>query len=366
MKKRHTRIAAGIIAASIIIVMAWYFSNILAYVLISAALSFIGSPAASYISRLRIGRLRIPAAAAASLVLLVMVSAFVYMFFLLFPLFAAQAEVIAKLDWEKAGIYIENMAGDMQSIGPFVGIEAGSGLKDAAVEQLRSVLNFANISNIANSLLRVLGDFFFAFFSVVFISFFFLKDPRLLSRSLCSLVPDSHVSKVYSAMVSAKHLLSRYFAGLALECAILMVVITALLYFTGLGFRESAVIGFLSGCFNIIPYVGPVIACMLASAIGFASAIEADAMHSAWAIVATNSLIVGSAFFANSMLLQPYIYSSSVKAHPLEIFLVILMAGSAGGIVGMIVAIPAYTLFRVAAKEFLGNYKFFSKLTERI
>ena len=54
---------------------------------------------------------------------------------------------------------------------------------------------------------------------------------------------------------------------------------------------------------------------------------------------------------------QPYIYSNSVKAHPLEIFLVILLAGNIAGILGMLVAIPTYTVLRVFAKEFFSNFK---------
>jgi predicted PurR-regulated permease PerM len=68
----------------------------------------------------------------------------------------------------------------------------------------------------------------------------------------------------------------------------------------------------------------------------------------------------------DAMLIQPAIFSNTVKAHPLEIFLVILMAGALGGVLGMVVAIPCYTLLRVIAKEFLDHFKFFKKLTENI
>ena len=63
---------------------------------------------------------------------------------------------------------------------------------------------------------------------------------------------------------------------------------------------------------------------------------------------------------------QPFIYSNSVKAHPLEIFIVILIAGNIWGIWGMLIAIPAYTVIRVFAKEFLSNFKVVQKLTDKI
>ena len=55
-----------------------------------------------------------------------------------------------------------------------------------------------------------------------------------------------------------------------------------------------------------------------------------------------------------------------MKAHPLEIFIVILIAGSLAGIVGMLLAIPSYTVLRVFAKEFFSQFRLVQKLTEKI
>jgi predicted PurR-regulated permease PerM len=57
----------------------------------------------------------------------------------------------------------------------------------------------------------------------------------------------------------------------------------------------------------------------------------------------------------DSFVLQPYIYSSSVNAHPLEIFLVILLTGNIAGIVAMIFAVPAYSVLRIVITEFYQN-----------
>jgi len=61
---------------------------------------------------------------------------------------------------------------------------------------------------------------------------------------------------------------------------------------------------------------------------------------------------------------QPIIFSKSVKSHPLEIFLIIIIAGILFGIAGMIVAVPAYTAIKVILKEFLSEYKIVNKLTK--
>ncbi|MDR1415194.1 MAG: AI-2E family transporter, partial [Odoribacteraceae bacterium] len=65
----------------------------------------------------------------------------------------------------------------------------------------------------------------------------------------------------------------------------------------------------------------------------------------------------------DNVVLQPLIYGGSVHAHPLEVFLVILLAGSAAGVGGMVLAIPVYTVARVVAREFFGEYRVVRSLT---
>jgi len=67
--------------------------------------------------------------------------------------------------------------------------------------------------------------------------------------------------------------------------------------------------------------------------------------------------------FLDNNFFTPYIFSNSVKAHPLEIFLVILMGAKLGGIIGMILAVPIYTVIRIIAREFLPENAIVKKLT---
>ena len=52
-----------------------------------------------------------------------------------------------------------------------------------------------------------------------------------------------------------------------------------------------------------------------------------------------------------------------MKAHPLEIFIVVLAAGTIAGIMGMVLAIPAYTILRGVARDFLSEFKVVDSLT---
>ena len=82
-----------------------------------------------------------------------------------------------------------------------------------------------------------------------------------------------------------------------------------------------------------------------------------------WGYIAILAGIFVFAQLIDNYIFQPIIYSNSVKAHPLEIFIVLLMAGYVGGVVGMLIAIPAYTVIRVFAAKFLSHVKFVRMLT---
>ena len=63
---------------------------------------------------------------------------------------------------------------------------------------------------------------------------------------------------------------------------------------------------------------------------------------------------------------QPYIFSKSVKSHPLEIFIIIILAGLIAGALGMLIAVPIYTVIKVVLSEFFGDIRFVKELTKNI
>ncbi|MBN2610107.1 MAG: AI-2E family transporter, partial [Bacteroidales bacterium] len=60
------------------------------------------------------------------------------------------------------------------------------------------------------------------------------------------------------------------------------------------------------------------------------------------------------------------IFSKSINAHPMEVFLVILIAGHLAGVIGMMLAIPAYTVLRGFAREFFYQFRVVKHLTKRM
>jgi len=122
---------------------------------------------------------------------------------------------------------------------------------------------------------------------------------------------------------------------------------------------------------NIIPYVGPIIGAVFAAVITISSnigmpfyPIEGMDQPSLMYLLIKVFVAFGVMQLLDNFILQPNIFSKSVKAHPLEIFIVVLAGANIGGIAGMVLAIPAYTVVRVVAKVFLSEFKVVQSLTK--
>ncbi|WP_339611830.1 AI-2E family transporter, partial [uncultured Planktosalinus sp.] len=209
-----------------------------------------------------------------------------------------------------------------------------------------------------------LGSFSIGLFSVVFISFFLLKDSRLLENGILTLIPDEFESRFSNSLNKIKSLLSRYFIGLVFQILILFIFYSFILLLFGI--ENAIVIAFLCALLNIIPYVGPIIGGILMLFLTMSSNLGQD--FSSEILPTTIYVMIGFIIgqLIDNFLSQPLIFSNSVKSHPLEIFLVILIGGLLFGVLGMIAAVPVYTVIKVISKEFLFEYKIVKGLTKNI
>ena len=227
-----------------------------------------------------------------------------------------------------------------------------------------SKFNLEFIPNFLNSLIGILSSFGMGIASVLFITFFFLKDKQLMVDGLKQLIPDNHESQILNSFEKINHLLSRYFIGLLLQLFIVFVLYAIVLLFFGI--ENAIVIAFLCAILNIIPYVGPLIASVLAAILTMMSNLGGD--FQTQVLPLTIYILIGFwvVQIIDNNVSQPLIFSKSVSSHPLEIFLVILIAGFLFGIVGMILAVPTFTILKVIAKEFFPENKIVRLLTKNI
>jgi predicted PurR-regulated permease PerM len=359
---KNTIVIAGII---LLIIMAWYFRTILLYIGISAILSLMGRPIINFLAKLGYGNFRIPRALASAMTLLI-IFGIVYLFFRVFvPVIISEVKELSAINFNQWLAMFDQPLQKVQGWMQEFKIDNGSlSLKSILMDKLNPLAGMYYLSDFFSILTGFLGNLFIALFSITFITFFFLKDENLFSNALLALIPTRNEKAFSRAMKSIKELLIRYFIGLTAEVTCIIILVTAGMLIIGLKFQHALIIGLFAGLVNVIPYVGPLIGIVFGLMLGLTTYLNTDT--SLLSLTLLILLVFVIVHIIDNLVFQPWIYSSSVHAHPLGIFLVILMAGSLYGIPAMIVAIPAYTVVRVFAREFLYNFKLVKKLTGKM
>ena len=359
-KNLSNNIVAAVIKLSLIALVIFTLLKLkvlLVYFIVAAVISLIGRPIVLFLKT----KLRFRNFLAASVTLIFLVSIILGIISLFIPLIIQQGENLSLLNLNALE---ENLNQLVEEIYSYFNLD-DSGFKNAtSLQSLLNVENLEAIPEFLNYLLSLLGSFTVGLFSVTFISFFLLKDSRLFESTILVFVSDKNEEKLKKSFETIKDLLSRYFLGLLLQISILLVLYSLVLLIFGI--KNAIVIAFLCALLNLIPYIGPLIGAILMMFLTMTSNLEAD--FSSVILPKTIYVMIGFSIgqLVDNIFSQPYIFSNSVKSHPLEIFLVILAGGTLMGSLGMIIAIPLYTSLKVILKEFLAENKIVKSLTQNL
>ena len=343
----------------------WYFSSIVIYILVSAVLAIMGRPLVARISRGRIGRWRVPRWCGALVTLLVIWIVFAVMCGLFVPLVTNKLYQLAHLDFSTVLTSVEEPLQRIQDyLTHFFSLpETQVSFKDTLILFLQSLINFDTINTAFSSVVSLAVSSVIAFFSISFITFFFPAGRRTFLCDGNGTFPGSIPTERdacpqfgYSASVP---LLS----GILAESFLLMLAVSLVMMAFGMRAQDAFFIGLIMGVMNVVPYAGPTIGGAVSVCMGIITPIEGMSIGHTMLVIAGSLLILKG---LDDFVLQPTLYSERVKAQPLEIFLVILIAGSLAGVIGMLLAIPLYTVLRVFAKEFFSQISLVRKLTEKI
>jgi predicted PurR-regulated permease PerM len=350
--------AVGIILGVLLLLYFLYLiQSVILYIAIAAVVSLIGRPIIRFLKR----RLKFKNTLAVISTMVILIGLFVGLISMFIPLIVEQGHNLSLLNIEALQGNIENLYAQISEYLADKSIDLDQSLKDS---KLLSNIDYTILPNFFNSIISGFGNFSIGLLSVLFISFFLLKDSQLLEDGIMVFVPNNKETRLARSFEKIKDLLSRYFVGLVFQILILFIIYTiALLIF---GINNAIVIAFLCALLNLIPYIGPLFSGVLMMILCMTSNLEAD-----FSMVILPNTIGVMIFFVvaqlvDNFLSQPLIFSNSVKSHPLEIFLVIIIWGLLFGILGMVIAVPSYTALKVILKEFLSENKIVQSITKDI
>ena len=331
--------------------------TVIVYLCISLILCLIANPLVQFLKN----KLKFSNSLAATSTIILFILAMVGFILLFVPLIISQANNLSLLDTNHLQEQFVETEKSIESYFNIQHVDLNKVLKDS---KITSMFDFTYFTRFINSIMGFMADMGMGLVSVFFITFFFIKDQESFKNQARRILPDTNEDKILNSITKINHLLTRYFVGLLLQ--LMVVFILYLIVLIIFGNKNAFVIAFLCAILNIIPYVGPIIGTTLAGILTMISLIGKDFQSEI--LPTTIYVIIGFLVVQaiDNNISQPIISSKSVNSHPLEIFLVILISGITFGIVGMIIAIPVFTMVKVILKEFFPDNKIVSVLTERI
>lgn len=352
--------AVAIIASILLLLFFLYkVATVIVYCIVSVVFSLLLYPLVLFLRRKL--KFRNTLAVVVSLLLVIFLISGIVLLFV--PLIISQGENLSLLDINSlennynrllndVTIYLNSHNIDLQQI--------------AKSSNLTSFSNFEFIPNFLNNIVSTVGNIGMGLASVLFISFFVLKERSSFSIAFKNILPVNQKEKVLNSVEKINEMLSKYFLGLLLQLFIILVLY--FIVFLIFGVENALIIALLCAVFNIVPYVGPIIATFVAGILIMISSIGTGADFASETLPTTIYVLIGMFIvqLIDNNVSSPLIFSKSTNSHPLEIFLVILIAGILFGITGMIIAVPFYTSLKVIGKEFFPENRIIKALTKNL
>lgn len=359
-----------VIGLSLISFLGWYFSDIVFYFFMALVLSSILRTPTNYISQTQILQFKIPRVIAILIsfgFLLGIITLFVLLFI---PVIVEQVGIISGLDYTHL---INTISEPLQNFEQFLEDKKLINPKDLGIEVITNegekinplidqfqkytskTLKSLAVTSILNNVLSFTGNFFIALLAVLFIAFFLLYEKGMLRKLIIQLIPNRYFEVTIGVVYKVERLLANYLLGLLVQMVfIFAIAATGLLI---IDVKYAITIALFAALANLIPYLGPGLGAAFGLVVSFSTSFNLLGGTDYAFFILKIMFVFLIVQLMDNLILQPVIFSKSIKAHPLETFIAIFAGAAIAGALGMIVAIPVYTLLRVSYMQLLRGYK---------
>ena len=352
----HKNIITVFVFLGVLCLLGYLFYNVLIFILLAIIFASVGSPLMRLLQKIKIKKIPLSPSLAAGITLLTLIGVVFAGFWFLIPFAIKEMDVVSQID---PTLYTHTLEEWLHQADDFLYrngfLSDNEYLSDILLAQMKSFIAAINISGLIGNIFSFAGALFILLFSVIFLTFFALKDKEIFFKMIRNAIPLSFRENYDRILAQTRVQVVRYFTGVLIDNIILGTAIGVACYFAEI--PNALLIGILAGIFNIIPYVGPFIAMGISLLISIVSLFPTAPTTAMLSLLFWKMAIIFAVFKAiDTFLLTPVIFGKVVQVHPIEIFIVILLAGYIGGILGMIFAVPAYSMLRIVVKEFFGSY----------
>ncbi|MDL2296996.1 AI-2E family transporter [Bacteroidales bacterium OttesenSCG-928-B11] len=333
---------------------AYFFPSMVLYLFLAFILALMGKPIADIIYKVRIKKWRIPYGLCSFIAILLFLVLLTVMGMLFAPMLLQEFTNLENINYDTLATYLTHALDQLQT---FLHDNNIMSHEDTIVgivtAEIKTLINIELFSTLVGGVVNATGNFIMALFTIFFVAFFLIKDNISFDKLVGVFVSDEYCERMTVISDKVNNLLSRYCLG-----SVIRIVIMIILLYVGLllfGVKNALFLAFLGGVLNIIPYLGPIIGLLLSFLFGFIDCISMEYYAMIWPVFLKISIVYVIANVIDNVVLQPVIFSQSVKIHPIEVFVITILGGDIAGISGMILAIPVYTIIRIILIE-IYNY----------
>ena len=323
--------------------------GVIAYAIIALYLSVLGRPLFKLIrDKSPIGKIVGPTGSA-TLTMLAIGTIFFLIISWFVPLILQEFAFLQTIQYDRLISSLEKEISQLSTLLENLGMDSQSELQKIN-QSLQGFASVEAISNAVQGVLGSVGNIIVGLFSIAFISFFLIREQELAHTFIDYITPKKYHNKVDVIVPQIKRIVTRYSFGILLQVTAIFILLS--IGMTLIGVEGAVVLALTAAIFNLIPYVGPIIGATLGILLGLGQlyamgtsdpALEVDLVQGLYLLIGLFLVVQ----LLDNIVFQPFIFSNSVGAHPLEIFIVISIAGTLLGVGGMIFAVPAYSIIRL-------------------
>jgi predicted PurR-regulated permease PerM len=190
---------------------------------------------------------------------------------------------------------------------------------------------------------------------ILVVSFWLAKDADEITGFFDGLIPSDYRDDIDALRAKVGDVWDSFFRGLLLLSLAVGVMTGVLTWLVGV--KNALLLGILAGVLEVVPSIGPIIACIPAIAIAYIQGSAHLPIADGWFALLVLGLYALIQQVENN-LLAPRIIGGSVKIHPLIVLVGAIGGYSIGGIMGAFLAAPVMGTFKILVQYVYG------KLTE--
>ncbi len=188
----------------------------------------------------------------------------------------------------------------------------------------------------------------------VFVSFivsiYVLAERKQILSFLKDFAKATMNKKIYKNLVKyfndSNEIFIRFIASQFIDAIVVGILVTIAMSIMGI--KYAPLLGFMIGLFNMIPYVGAIIAVSIAAII---TLITSGLSQAIWMLIV---VIILQQIDAN--IINPKIIGQSLKISPLLVLFAITVGGAYFGMLGMFLSVPVIAIIRIITVDYI-NYK---------